>query len=269
MKPKLIALDIDGTLTDDHKEITPRTLDVLMGLQGEGARLVLASARPSPGLFRMRDRLSMRDHGGILMSYNGGRIVDAKTNRILFETHMEIRQAREILSFLKTLPVTVILDDGVQFYVEDLNGYKVAYEAANNDMICTQVKDLARFLSFAPVKILMSVLPEKIGAVQERIRSQVPDAFNVMRTAPFYLEILPKSIHKGNGLRSVCEALQIDIGSTVAFGDSENDIPMLTAAGIGVAMGNAEQAVKESADLVTASNNDDGIADALQRIRMM
>ncbi len=268
MPVKLIALDLDGTLNNDRKQITPRTLAALMEVQRRGVRLALASARPSPGLFKERDILQMQNFGGILMSYNGGRITDAASGQVLFETAMDLQQAKQVLHRLEALPVTPILDDGKQFFVTDTNGYKVAYECENNHMTCRQVDDLAGFLDFSPVKILMSVLPEQLKEVRERIAANLPEELSVVQTAPFYLEVIPSTINKGQGIRDICRVLGIHSSDVIAFGDAENDIPMLRQAGIGVAMGNAADAVKAAADYITGSNNEDGIAAALEKLLM-
>ena len=94
MKLKLIALDLDGTLTNDRKEITPKTKEILMELQRNGTRLALASARPAPGLLSVCDELQMREFEGILMSYNGGRIVDAASGETLYLTTMDEEETR-------------------------------------------------------------------------------------------------------------------------------------------------------------------------------
>ena len=154
-----------------------------MDAQKRGIRLALASARPSPGLFKERDILRLQDFGGILMSYNGGRIVDAATGETLFETAMDLQQTKQVLRFLETLPVTPILDDGKQFYVTDKNGYKVDYECRNNNMVCSEVGNLADFLSFAPIKILMSVLPEELPDIQKQIADFLPEELTVVQTA--------------------------------------------------------------------------------------
>ena len=266
MKYRLIAMDLDGTLNNDEKKITPRTRDALMAAQAAGIRLALASARPSPGLYKERDVLRMQEHRGVLMSYNGGRIVDAASGETLFETSMPMEAAREVLRALEKLPVTPILDDGRQFYVTDREGYKVDYECRNNGMTCDEVPNLADFLHFAPVKILMSVDPEQIAAVQREIAALLPDDLTVVQTAAFYLEVIPRAINKGQGILDICRALQMQPEEVVAFGDAENDIPMLRAAGVGVAMGNADPAVKAAADMVTLSNNEDGIAYALEKL---
>ena len=266
MPIKLIAMDLDGTLNNDQKQIMPKTLAKLIEVQQCGVWLALASARPSPGLFRERDILQMQRFGGILMSYNGGRITDAASGRVLFETAMDLQQAKAVLRQLEHLPVTPILDDGKQFFVTDADGYKVAYECQNNQMTCMQVDDLADFLHFPPVKILMSVQPERLKDVQERIASGLPEELSVVQTAPFYLEVIPRCIHKGQGIRDICRVLKIETSEVIAFGDAENDIPMLREAGIGVAMGNASDTVKAAADHITLSNNEDGIAAALEKL---
>lgn len=264
MKPKLIALDIDGTLTDDRKQITPDTRNALLEIQESGVCLALASARPAPGLYEMADQLNLKMHQGILMAYNGGKIVQASDGQILSEIHMEEEQTRDLLRYLETLPVTVILDDGIQFYVTNADGYKVEYECKNNGMTCAEVTNLADFLHFSPIKLLLSVDPDRIFEVQRTIAAHLDDNLLVVRTAPFYLEIIPAKINKGTGLCDICNYLGISPTDTAAFGDSENDIPMLNAAGCGIAMGNAEAAVKESADRITLSNNEDGIAYAIK-----
>ena len=266
MEYKLIAMDLDGTLNNDQKIITEKTKAALMAAQKRGIRLALASARPSPGLFKERDILRLQDYNGILMSYNGGRIVDAATGKVLFETSMDLAQTKQVLRRLEALPVTPILDDGVQFYVADKNGYKVDYECKNNNMTCTEVGKLADFLFFAPIKILMSVQPEELAEVQKQIADFLPETLTVVQTAAFYLEVIPKVINKGQGIRDICAVLGIDPSEVISFGDAANDIPMLREAGMGVAMGNAAEAVKAAANMVTLSNNDDGIAVALEKL---
>lgn len=266
MNYKLIAMDLDGTLNNDQKVITEKTKAALMAAQKNGIRLALASARPSPGLFKERDILRLQDHAGILMSYNGGRIVDAATGKVLFETSMDLQETKQVLRQLENLPVTPILDDGVQFYVTDKNGFKVDYECKNNNMICSEVENLADFLTFTPIKILMSVQPEELKTVQQQIADFLPQSLTVVQTAAFYLEVIPKVINKGQGIRDICKVLNISPAEVISFGDAENDIPMLRAAGMGVAMGNAAEAVKLAADMVTLSNNDDGIAAALEKL---
>lgn len=268
MDVQIIALDIDGTLTDDQKNISNLTLEALIEAEKKGIRLVLASARPASGLFSIRDQLKMEQFGGILMSYNGGRITDCAGNTF-YEISMDLTMTRRILRFLEELPVTVIVDDGKMFYVTDKNGYKVEYECRNNQMQCTEVGNLADWLTFSPIKILLAVDPMKIYEVQEQIRNFLPEDLTVVRTAAFYLEIFSRRINKGQGLCDICRILKIDVRNSIAFGDSENDIPMLKAACIGIAMKNAEIDVKKASDMSTLSNNEDGIPYALRALNVI
>ena len=259
-------MDLDGTLNNDQKQIGPPTREALLLVQRRGVRLLLASARPLPGLYKDRDALALAEYGGLLMAYNGGIIADAATGEVLSTTAMDMEDARRVLRRLEKLPVTPILDDGKQFYVTNRRGYKVDYECRNNRMNCSEVPNLADFLTFAPCKLLMSVDPGQIKAVQSRIARALPEGLTVVQTAPFYLEVIPLSVNKGAGLRAACAVVGLKPEDAVAFGDSENDIEMLRTAGIGIAMGNADAVVKAAADRVTLSNNDNGIAAALKEL---
>lgn len=264
MKPKLIALDIDGTLTTDSKEISPKTREMLIDCQKRGSRLLLASARPTHGLYKTMKELEMEDNHGLLMAYNGGKVIDVTSGEVISEINIDKNRVKRILKFLEGLPVSVILDDEEKLYVIDRKGYKVEYEASNNDMEVEEVENLSDFLNFNPVKILLAVNPASIYEVQGQIANNLDEDLTVVRTAPFYLEIIPKAINKGEGLKKICKAKSIDISETIAFGDSENDMSMLEVAGLGIAMANAEKAVKDVADKVTLSNNEDGIYHALK-----
>jgi Cof subfamily protein (haloacid dehalogenase superfamily) len=112
----------------------------------------------------------------------------------------------------------------------------------------------------------MSVDPSIIKHVQKKIAALLPENLTVVQTAAFYLEVISNAVNKGDGLRSICLHLGIDPSHAIAFGDSENDIPMLKAAGLGIAMQNADARVQAAADRVTLSNNENGIAKALKKI---
>ncbi|MGN0405989.1 MAG: HAD family hydrolase, partial [Bariatricus sp.] len=136
---KLIALDLDGTLTNDEKEIPEYTARVLMRAQEQGVRIALVSGRPSPGLHYERDVLKLQEYGGLLLSYNGGRIVEAENGNVLYETTLDPQVTKEILRYLEDLPVTVIMDDCDRLYVKDRNGYQVQQESYNDHMDVVEV----------------------------------------------------------------------------------------------------------------------------------
>ena len=133
-------------------------------------------------------------------------------------------------------------------------------------MVCSEVGNLAEFLNFAPIKILMSVQPKELPQVQKENAAFLPESLTVVQTAAFYLEVIPKVINKGQGIRDICKVLGLSTEEVISFGDAANDIPMLREAGMGVAMGNAADPVKAAANMVTLSNNEDGIAAALEKL---
>lgn len=266
MKYKLIALDLDGTLNTDEKTVTPKTKDALLAAQQQGMTVALCSARPVPGLYKDMRTLEMEKHHGILIAYNGGKILRADDRTVLHQQSFPCALAKEVLRHLEHYPVVPIIDDGERFYVTDKNAYKVQHECWNNQMECTEVPSLTEFLDFDLVKILMSVKPELLLSVLSEIGKPFEDDLVFVRTAPFYIEAMPKGINKAEGLKRTCELLQISPEEVIAFGDAENDLEMIQFAGRGVAMGNACDALKEIADEVTLGNNEDGIAYTLNHL---
>lgn len=264
-KYKLIALDLDGTLNNDKREITPYTKEILIKAQTQGAIVVLASGRPLAGLSREAEILNLKQHHGLLLSYNGGKVVDITTDKVLYEKSIPNGIAKKLLRFLENYDVTPIVDDGKYVYTNTPNGFKMQYETSNNNLIIKEVENIADSVDFSPVKILISSPEEILKAVSDEIIDSFKEDISFIFSAPFYLEATAKGISKAESLKSICESLNIFPEEVIAFGDAENDISMLEFAGKGVAMGNSCQALKDVADEITLSNNEDGIAHILSR----
>lgn len=266
MDVKLIALDIDGTLTDDNKNIMPQTLEMLLKLQDKGIRLAIASARTTRGIMRYSKELHLPEHNGILMAYSGGMLTDAVTGQIKFSHPLNEGETRKILKKMRNLEISTMLDDGEKFYVLSRDGYMLERASGDNEMSYEVVDDLSEFQGYVPLKIHIAVRKELAREMQEKIASFLPDDMIVYRTESIFMEVIPKGSSKGDGIKELSRIYNIPLENIVAFGDSESDITMLRAVGMGVAMGNAPDKVKEEADLVTTSNNEEGIAKALKTI---
>ncbi len=262
---KLIALDLDGTLNNDQKVITASTKEALLEAQQKGICLALISGRPAAGLSRECHALELAKYNGLLVSYNGAKIADAKSKTILYEKKIPNKMARDLLKHLQQFPVSVMVTDDVSLYAEDENGYKVKSEAANNQLLVQEVPDLAKAITFEPVKVLIAAPNEVLLAHQNAISEPFKEQLSFAISAPFYLEVTMKDISKGSAINHICQVMNIEANAIMAFGDAQNDVPMLKAAGWGVAMGNACDDVKAIADEVTASNNEDGIAKTLRK----
>ncbi|MBQ9561406.1 MAG: HAD family phosphatase [Prevotella sp.] len=261
---KLIALDLDGTLTDDKKDITPRTMDALMKVQSLGARLVLASGRPPYGMRPLGKLLHMEQHGGILLCYNGGHVEDCATG----EVYVERQLPEEVLPVLHDMQqqsgMTLMTYYEDKIFTEHPDDEFVGISAFNNKMQVIGVEDFVRDAPRPLNKCLMVGPHDKQVVWEDKIREATKEHLYVCHSTPYFIELLPQGIDKGPSLLALGEQLGIAPSEIMAFGDSFNDIHMLRLAGIGVAMGNAEEAIKQAADFVTLDNNHDGVAYALE-----
>jgi hypothetical protein len=276
MSLRVILLDIDGTLTNSQKIITPKTREALLSAQNRGCTLVLASGRPTPGLGYLAKELEMDKHHGILLSFNGACVSDFQTGEVFFDQSMTVEEGQAVLRHMANFPELrpmVAKDD--YLYVQDVYSgiiqYKgspkniMEYEARMNHMKLCEVADLAEFASFPLHKILTAASPEYLQAHFEEMRAPFQGKLSCMFTADFYYEFTAQGINKATALRSSLLPLGYRQEEMIAFGDAENDAPMLEFAGIGVAMGNATDALKAMADEVTLSNDEDGIAYTLHK----
>lgn len=275
MAIKAILLDIDGTLTNDRKEITEATKRALMIAQQYGILLVIASGRPARGIFQYGDQLDMREHHGIFVCYNGARVVDCQTGKVLVDITIPVDLSKAVLEHMKKFDVKPIITHGSHMVVEDVYNCMVKdgdrtfnvieYESRMNGYRLMETEDLAAYTDFPVNKILTAGDSDYLAAHYKEMSAPFVGKLSMMFTANFYYEFTALGVDKGTALRKTMEQLQIKPEECIAFGDSENDIPMLKYAGIGVAMANAQPGVKEIADEITDDNNHDGIAKSLAR----
>lgn len=265
MSYKMIVLDIDGTLTNSKKEITPRTKDILKKAQDQGIILTLASGRPIIGLRKFSHELELDSHHGLLIAYNGGRVVDAQTDQLLYEKLIPLNQAITLLKHFEQFPVNPMVTDDSYLYVPDINGYKVDYEKSINGLPVKEVGCLSKVLNFSPVKILLSAPDDILSSIMDEIRRPYEEEYSFINSEPFFLECNMKGISKGSSLARICNQMQIKPEEVIAFGDAPNDLSAIKFAGLGVAMGNACQELKEIADEITLTNNEDGVAAVLEK----
>jgi Cof subfamily protein (haloacid dehalogenase superfamily) len=276
MAIKAIALDIDGTLTNDKKVVTPRTREALMRAQQAGIRVILASGRPVQGLRKLAYELELDRCHGMLVAFNGAHVVDAETDEVLYDQPMDPADMRDLIEHLRNFDVIAWVTDGPYLYVEDafrcditFKGKPfniVKYERDACDLRIREVHDLCEVCERQQDKILTAATGTYLQSVWEEMYAPFRDRLSGMFTAEFYFEFMAKGIDKAHALAGALPKLGIDASEVVAFGDGQNDAPMLRWAGTGVAMANAVEETKTVADMVTASNNEDGIAVALEQL---
>ena len=276
MAIKAIALDIDGTLTNDEKRVTPRTRDALIAAQERGIRVALASGRPVQGLRALAAELDLAAHHGLIVAYNGAVVVDAATDEVLFSQPLSVGQARAVVDHMRGFDVIPWVNYGEELIVED--PYRcmiehrgepkniIKYERDACDLVIREVRDLAAAIDRPVEKVLVAGSDTYLQEHWRAMAAPFADELSCVFTADFYFEYTARDVHKGRALAQALPKIGIDLEETAAFGDAQNDLTMLAAAGVGVAMGNATDEVKAAADMVTRSNNEDGVAYALERI---
>ena len=270
---KAIVMDVDGTLTNDKKEITPKTREVLLKAQKQGILLILASGRPTTGLVEMGKVLEMDKNNGLFISYNGSKVVNFQTGEELFNEPLKLEDAKAVLEHMKKFEIKPMIDKGDYMYVNDVYNCMIRfrnepfnvikYESRGGNYKLCEIDDLAAFIDYPLNKILTAGEPEYLQEHYIEMMEPFKDKLNCMFTGPFYFEFTAKDIDKAKALDTVLKPLNISADEVIAFGDGHNDISIIKYAGIGVAMENAVSDLKEAADEITLSNEQDGIAESL------
>lgn len=272
---KVIIMDVDGTLTNSKKVITQKTKNALMKAQKNGAILILASGRPTSGLMDFAKELKMDENHGLLVSFNGAKVVDYETNKVLFNETMSIKQGQAVLEHMKKFNVKPMIDKDDYMYVNDVFNNEIhyndtilniiQYESRGGKFKLCEKDDLAAFANYPLNKILTAGDPEYLQAHYKEMMEPFKYTLNCMFTAPFYFEFTAEGIDKAKALDTVLIPMGYRKEEMIAFGDGHNDASMVKYAGIGVAMANAVDDLKAIADEVTLSNEEDGIAYTLSK----
>ena len=249
MKYKLLVLDVDGTLLNDKKEITPRTHAALLKAQQMGVHVVLASGRPTNGVQPLAEALELNHYGGFILSYNGGQIINAQTGELMFEKRIDPAMIPYLNRKAKE------------------NGFAIfTYHKDYILMRIIGVENFPEAVDFAPCKcILTSDDENNLVGLENHWKKRLDGVLEAFRSEDYFLEVAPHFINKGNTLAVLMEMLNITTEEVVAIGDGVADVSMLQLAGTGVAMGNARDSVKACADFTTLSNNMDGVAVAIEK----
>lgn len=273
MTYKVIIMDVDGTLANQTKGISNKTKEALMKAQEAGVRLILASGRPTTGLLDFAHELQMDQYHGLLVSFNGSKVVDCESKEVLFNETMSVAEGKAVLEHMKKFDVLPMIDKGEYMHVNDVfNGVIqfqgeplniIEYEARGGKFQLCEQADLAEFVDYSLNKILIAGEVPYLQEHYQEMMEPFKDTLSCMFTAPFYFEFTAKGIDKAKALESVLLPMGYTREEMIAFGDGQNDASMIQYAGLGIAMGNAVASLKEVADEVTASNEEDGIAVSL------
>ncbi|ORM77584.1 sugar-phosphatase [Pantoea eucrina] len=267
MAIKLIAIDMDGTLLNPQHEITPAVKAAIGRARDKGVSIVLATGRPFVGVERYLMELDLRQPGQYCISNNGalahkadsGDVVAEKT--LSFDDYLYLEQlARELgvhfQAFDKSSLYTPNKDiSEYTIHEASLTGIPVRYRAVE------EMDPATRF-----PKIMMIDKPALLDKAIARLPARMQESYTVLKSAPYFLEILNPLVNKGYGVKMLAKKLGLQQSEVMAIGDQENDLAMIEYAGTGVAMGNAIDSVKKIAQFVTKTNMEDGVAHAIEEL---
>lgn len=265
MQKKLLALDIDGTLTNTQKEITPKTLQKIIEVQEKGHVVAIASGRPLPGIRKIADTIQLDKFGGYVLAFNGGRIVNYKTGDVVYQAALDNEIVREIYDYCLGTRCGMVTYDGDRVITgTDIDGY-MTFEASINHMEIMRIDNFKEYIDFPLNKCLLTAEPDKAAKIEKELDAKFGKRVTIFRSEPYFVEIMPQNVHKATSLEKLLGVLEMEVKDLIACGDGYNDLTMIDYAGIGVAMANAQDIVKEHADYITLSNDEDGLVPVVDK----
>lgn len=266
MNYQMLVLDLDGTLTNSKKEISQATLDALIDIQNHGKKVVLASGRPTKGVAPLARLLCLHEFGSYILSFNGGRITDCRSSRIIYEKTLPKDITEPLYDITRKYSGIDIVTYTPDHLISGLctNRYS-ELEADINHMPIIHVDDFPSQVPDSMNKILITGSPETIRYVKDEVSEHFHTYLSVYCSDPFFLEIMPQGIDKAHSLLRLLSGIGLTTDEMICCGDGYNDLTMIETAGLGVAMANAQPAVLEMADYITKSNDEDGVLHVINK----
>ena len=269
MQKKILFLDLDGTLLNDQHEISAGNLDALNRALAAGHQVVVTTGRPLISGLEQGKRLGLDRDGCYLIAYNGGIIYDYNTRKSIFERTIPTDRAIAIIRLCRTLGIYA------QSYADDAVVVEPDCDNTTLRDYCDRILMPFRVISCydtdltsPPPKVLAIGTRDTLEKLREKL-SVFDETVDYFFSTESLLEIVPKGVSKGEAVKWMCEKTGIPRENAIAVGDEQNDMSMIVAAGVGVAMANGIPSVKAAADYITLhDNNHDGVAEVIEKFML-
>ena len=258
---RIFFSDLDGTLLNENKEISPATKEALNAYIASGGRFVVSTGRPIASALYVRDQLGLNFPSSYMSTYNGCMLYDNTHEQVIYRTGVDLKLVPELMALADRFGLYI---QGYQddFVAARSTGEEFEYYTEFIHMTGKVDTNLLNLLEVPSPKMLAIALHERerLDELAEAIHKDFDGILSTAHSDVRHLEIYPSGNDKGEALKKLCEILEIPVSESMAAGDEENDIPMLRAAGVGIAMANARDSVKAAADEISANDNDhDGL----------
>ena len=264
---RMICLDVDGTILNTRHQITKSTRRTIAEVLEKGTMVVLVSARMPQGMEPFRKELGLQN---VLICYGGALIME--NGLAVFNKTLPLAEAHQVVRTAFRLNVHVSLYRQDRWIVERTDDW------SEQESAITGLKPEAQRISSVfrkwndeetgPNKLLFMADSNRITELKNILEREPLNGMSFYRSKPTYLEVVPSSGSKRQAVSFLCARYGIPKDEVLAIGDSENDLDMIQYAGIGVAMGNASASVKNAADFVTRTNDEDGAAFAIHNFAL-
>lgn len=263
---KIMAFDLDDTLLNEKKEITPRTLSAIQKAASKGIYIVLCSGRAENGILPYVRTLNIAgtQQGRFLIGFNGADIFDLHTRQSIYSETLDGNIQRFVNKEAEKRGLAAVTYDPSTIYAGiDSEWARMDADLCNLNFV--KVDNFDSFLKIPRPKMLVPADPEEIKKFKPILADALKDKVDVFISKPFFLEVMPSGVGKGQAILWLADYLGISYKQTMAFGDSMNDESMIRQCEYSVAMSNGLDYIKEISTFVTKKdNNNDGIADFLE-----
>ena len=261
MKYKLVATDVDGTLVNDRSVFTPRTLTAVRDAVDAGVIFVVATGRP---MCAAEELTTLTDKDMPIILYNGATVFMSKSRKVLTHDYLDFDLAKEVyeMSIARNVASALWVDEHL---MATRNCKFVKAYQSLSDVDVTIISDMEAVRGHGISKIVWLDTTEVIARLQTEMKEHFGDRLNCHFALAQVLEFVGPETSKAKALAEIGRMYGIDRSEMIAIGDGFNDISMIRYAGLGVAVDNAPAGVRDAADYVTLSNNDDGVADVIEK----
>lgn len=265
MKYKIIFLDIDGTLTDSRKLITPKTRAALLKAADMGLIIAIASGRPEPGLAYASGELELSSRGGYILPFNGGLIKNVSSGEVIASNTISHEVLETAYRTASEFRIGIITYKGGEIIAAERRDEYIDLESRINCMPVRVTDNFLGEIDFSPVKCLLTGAPDVAEKAEKRLAELLSGKANVFRSEPFFVEVVPNGIDKAESIKTLIGKLDISREKVIACGDGFNDVSMIRFAGLGVCMSNGCDAALSAADYIAPSNDEDGIVEVIEK----
>ncbi|WP_303978303.1 sugar-phosphatase [Streptococcus danieliae] len=264
MTIKLVAVDIDGTLLTPDKKITPEVKAAVREASQSGVQVVIATGRPVAGVYHLLEELELNKPGHYVITFNGALVQDAATGQELVKDILSYQDYLDIEYYSRLLGVHMhaITKEGIFTANRNIGKYTVHESQLVNMPIFYRTPE--EMADKEIIKTMYIDEPEILDAAIAKLPAEFYERFTIVKSTPFYLEILKKSANKGRAVQQLASELGLTMAQAMAIGDEENDLAMLEVVDHPVVMENGNPKVKKIAKHITKSNQESGVAYALK-----